>query len=148
MAGAGAGARAAVAVACKGLGLSSQGCYTWLKAPVSQRDWDDAHVIDVVREIHRDDPSLGYRFLTGELADVGVVASENRVWRLCMVAGIVASHARRRSTAGLPGARLDTRWWDSREESRLAIVIWIETKHNRRHPHRGRSIRQCNATES
>ena len=27
---------------------------------------------------------------------------------------------------------LDTKRWDSREELRLAIVIWIETKYNRR----------------
>jgi transposase InsO family protein len=27
---------------------------------------------------------------------------------------------------------LDTRRWDSREDLRLAIVIWIETKYNRR----------------
>ena len=27
---------------------------------------------------------------------------------------------------------LDTRRWDSREELRLAIVTWIETKYNRR----------------
>jgi putative transposase len=27
---------------------------------------------------------------------------------------------------------LDTRRWDTREELRLAIVVWIETKYNRR----------------
>ncbi|MDX6237858.1 MAG: putative transposase [Kribbellaceae bacterium] len=27
---------------------------------------------------------------------------------------------------------LDTRRWDTREELRLAIVTWIETKYNRR----------------
>jgi putative transposase len=71
--------------------------------PVSQRDWDDAQVIDVLLAIHEDDPTLGYRFLTDELADVGVVASENRVWRLCSVAGVFDSHARKRSKAGRPG---------------------------------------------
>ncbi|MGI3784699.1 MAG: hypothetical protein ACRYG2_28395, partial [Janthinobacterium lividum] len=33
-----------------------------------------------------------------ELADVGIVASENRVWRLCSTAGVFASHHRRRRT--------------------------------------------------
>ncbi len=51
----------------------------------------------------RNDPSLGYRFLADEVADAGVAASENRVWRLCSIAGIFASHARRKSKAGRPG---------------------------------------------
>ena len=88
---------------CRVLGLSTQGYYKWLKNPVSQRDWDDAHVIDALLGIHQDDPTLGYRFLTDELADVGITASENRVWRLCSTAGIFASHARKRAKAGKPG---------------------------------------------
>lgn len=32
---------------------------------------------------------------------------------------------------------LDTRRWESREELRLAIVVWIETKYNRRRRQRG-----------
>ncbi len=103
MAAAGAPIRAPVAVACRVLDLSTQGYYTWLKAPVSHRDWGDAHVIDQLREIHQDDPTLGYRFLADELADAGVVASENRVWRLCSIAGMFASHARRKSKGAKPG---------------------------------------------
>jgi len=93
-----------VAVACRALKLSTQGYYKWLKDPVSQRDWDDAHAINVLHEIHQDDPTLGYRFLTDELADAGITASENRVWRLCSIAGVFASHHRRRGKAGKPGA--------------------------------------------
>jgi hypothetical protein len=32
---------------------------------------------------------------------------------------------------------LDTQRWDTREELRLAIVVWIETKYNRRRRQRG-----------
>lgn len=103
MAATGARIRVPVAVACRVLKLSTQGYYKWLKDPVSQRDWDDAHAIDALREIHEDDPTLGYRFLTDELADVGIIASENRVWRLCSAAGVFASHARRKSKSGKPG---------------------------------------------
>jgi transposase InsO family protein len=103
MAAAGAPIRVPVAVACRVLKRSTQGYYKWLKDPVSQRDWDDAHAIDVLREIHQDDPTLGYRFLTDELADVGVAASENRVWRLCQAAGVFASHSRKKAKAGKPG---------------------------------------------
>lgn len=35
---------------------------------------------------------------------------------------------------------LNTRGWDSREELRLAMVIWIETKYNRRRRQRGLGI--------
>jgi len=64
---------------------------------------DDAHAIKVLNEIHEDDPTLGYRFLTDELADAGISASENRVWRLCSIAGVFASHHRRRGKAAKPG---------------------------------------------
>ena len=103
MAATGARIRVPVAVACRVLKLSTQGYYKWVKSPVSQRDWDDAHVIHALLSIHEDDPTLGYRFLTDELADVGVIASENRVWRLASTAGIFASHHRRRAKAGKPG---------------------------------------------
>ena len=103
MAATGARIRVPVAVACRVLGLSTQGYYKWLKDPISQRDWDDAHVIDAVLGIHEDDPSLGYRFLSDELADIGILTSENRVWRLCSIAGVFASHARKRAKAGKPG---------------------------------------------
>jgi transposase InsO family protein len=103
MAAAGALIRVPVMVACRVLGLTTQGYYKWLQEPVSQRDWEDAHAIDALLELHADDPTLGYRFLTDELADAGVTASENRVWRLCSMAGIFASHHRRRGKAGKPG---------------------------------------------
>jgi putative transposase len=58
--------------------------YKWLNEPVSKRDYDDAHAINALHEIHEDDPTLGYRFfLAEELADAGITASENRVHRLC-----------------------------------------------------------------
>ena len=60
-------------------------------------------LIDAALDIHSDDPTLGYRFITDELAAVGIVASENRVGRLCAVAGIAASHAKKKGKAGRPG---------------------------------------------
>ena len=95
--------RVPVAVACRVLGLSTRGYYKWLKVPVSQRNCDDAHAINVLHELHQDDPTLGYRFLTEELADAGVSASENRRWRLCSIAGVFASRHRRQGKAGKPG---------------------------------------------
>ena len=51
-----------VAVTCRVLGFSKQAFYTWRANPVSQRDWDDAHLIDLAIDIHPphlcDAPSL------------------------------------------------------------------------------------------
>lgn len=72
-----------VTVTCRVLGFSTQGFYKWKKQPVTQRDWDDAHLINMAREIHADDPAFGYRFIADELPDRGITACENRVARLC-----------------------------------------------------------------
>ncbi|ORA75537.1 transposase [Mycolicibacter kumamotonensis] len=103
MAATGARIRVPVAVACRVLGLSTQGYYKWLKEPVCQRDWDDAHVINTLHDIHADEPTLGYRFLADELIDAGVTAGENRVQRLCSMAGITACHHKKKGKAGKPG---------------------------------------------
>jgi hypothetical protein len=58
-----------VAVACRVLGFSTQAFYQWKTNPVSQRDWDDAHLINAAYDIHRDDPAFGYRFIADELCD-------------------------------------------------------------------------------
>jgi putative transposase len=34
-----------VTVTCRVLGFSTQAFYKWRKAPPTQRDWDDAHLI-------------------------------------------------------------------------------------------------------
>ena len=68
---------------CKVLGFSTQAFNQWLRAPVSNRDWDDAYVINAAFDIHQNDPEYGYRFISDELKDAGVRVSERRVWRLC-----------------------------------------------------------------
>jgi len=95
--------RVPVAVACRVLGLSTQGYYQWAKNPLCQRDWDDAHLIDAALDIHADDPGYGYRFITDELAQAGIVASENRVWRLCSAQRIFSLHSRKRGLSRKPG---------------------------------------------
>jgi HTH-like domain len=85
-----------VAVTCRVLGFSKQAFYQWKASPVSQRDWDDAHLINAAIDIHHDDPEFGYRFITDELAERGVVAGRNRVNRLCTLQRIWSVHARKR----------------------------------------------------
>jgi putative transposase len=68
-------------VTCRVLGFSTQ-AYKWLAAPGSQRDWDDAHLINAAYDIHADDPAFGYRFIADELRERGPQAGENWVARL------------------------------------------------------------------
>ena len=80
----GAPDRVRVAVACRVLGFSKQAYYAWLKEPVSQQDWDDAHLTNAAVAIHADEPAFGYRFIADEIyAESGIPAGERRVWRLC-----------------------------------------------------------------
>jgi putative transposase len=72
-----------VAVTCRVLGFSKQAFYAWRRDPVSQRDWDEAHLINAALDIHRGDPAFGYRFIADELPARGISAGENKVARLC-----------------------------------------------------------------
>lgn len=63
-----------VAVTCRVLGFTPQAFHAWRKNPVSQRDWNDAHLINAALDIHRDDPAFGYRFIADELPAHGITA--------------------------------------------------------------------------
>jgi putative transposase len=67
-----------VAVTCRVLGFSKQAFYHWRKYPISQRDWDDAHLINAAVDIHHDDPGFGYPFIADELPSHGIKAGEGR----------------------------------------------------------------------
>lgn len=95
--------RIPVAVTCRVLGFTKQAYFKWLANPVSQRDWDDAHLINAALDIHHDDPEFGYRFIADELADLGFKASRNRVNRLCSLQRIFSAHAKRRGWNRKPG---------------------------------------------
>lgn len=96
----------AVAVTCGILGFSRQAYYAWAASPITDRDWDDAHVVQALRRAHADDPEFGYRLLADELQEQGIVASENRVHRLCREHRIWSTTVRkgRSSGKGRPGA--------------------------------------------
>ena len=103
-----------VAVTCRVLGFSKQAFYRWRADPVCQRDWDDAHLINAAVDIHHDDPEFGYRFIRDELTDQGVVASRNRVNRLCTQQRLWSVHSRKRGTGRKPGPLVhdDLVLWD------------------------------------
>lgn len=95
--------RVPVAVTCRVLGFSPQAYYKWKACPVSQRDWDDAHLINAALDRHAEDPALGYRLIADELTKAGYQASDNRIGRLCSQQAIRSVHARKRGTSRKPG---------------------------------------------
>ncbi|MFB9387737.1 IS3 family transposase, partial [Pseudonocardia petroleophila] len=92
-----------VAVTCRVLGFSKQAFYQWKAKPVSDRDYDDAYLINAAIDVHHDDPEFGYRFIADELAAQGWAASRNRVSRLCTLQQLWSTHARRRGRQRRPG---------------------------------------------
>jgi hypothetical protein len=67
-----------VAVTCRVLGFSNQAFYKWKANPVTQRDWDDAHLVNAAIDIHHDDQEFGYRFISDQLLERGLTGSRNR----------------------------------------------------------------------
>ncbi|MBD2766175.1 IS3 family transposase [Kocuria sp. cx-455] len=92
-----------VAVTCRVLGFSKQSFYEWRAKPVTDRDWDDAHLIDAAIAIHAEDPAFGYRFIADELPDHGITAGENRVQRLCSAQRLFSVHSKKRGLNRKPG---------------------------------------------
>jgi transposase InsO family protein/transposase-like protein len=85
-----------VTVTCRVLGFSPQAFNQWRRNPVSQRDWDNAHLINAAIDIHGDDPAFGYRFIADELKDAGHEVSERRLWRICSEQGIWSVFSKKR----------------------------------------------------
>jgi transposase InsO family protein len=85
------------------LRFSKQAFYQWRGNPVSQRDWDDAHLTNAAWDAHQDDPAFGYRFISDELNQAGLKAGENRVWRLCSQQQLWSVFAKKRGLRGKAG---------------------------------------------
>jgi hypothetical protein len=78
---------------------------------VTERDWVDAHLVNVALDIHDDDPAFGYRFIADELPEKGIKAGENRVQRLCRDHGIWSVFSKKRGGDGKDG------WENSRQSN-------------------------------
>jgi transposase InsO family protein len=94
-----------VRLTCGVLGFSAQAYYKWRANPCSDRDWADAHLVSAIVDVHRDDPEFGYRFIADELHDLGHVASETRVHKLCRAHRIWSTTTKkgRRASGKVPG---------------------------------------------
>jgi len=95
-----------VTVTCRVLQIVRQPYYRWLAEPVSEAEWDEAHLANAIFDAHRDDPEFGYRFLADEVRAAGHDACDRTVWRICRDNGWWSAFgkpcARKRSQAGTP----------------------------------------------
>lgn len=87
-----------VAVACRVLGFSKRAFYQRLRKPFSDRDWEEAHLINAARDVWDEDRCQGYRLISDELVDDGWVVSERRVWRVCSQEGMFSAAHRRKGS--------------------------------------------------
>ena len=92
-----------VSLCCRVLGLSRASYYRWRAHPVTDREWEEAHIANALFDAHRDDPEFGYRLLADEIADRFDVC-ERTVWKICSKGGWWSSFTKRAYTgARRPG---------------------------------------------
>lgn len=92
---------------------------------MSQRDWDDAHLINAARDIHADDPAFGYRFIADELPERGITAVENRVARLCSQEHIWSSFAKKRGLNRRSGPPVHDDRVERQFSAQAANQVWL-----------------------
>jgi transposase InsO family protein len=114
-----------VAVTCRVLGFSKQAFYKWCANPVSQRDWDDAHLINAAYDIHSDDPAFGYRFIADQLHERGLAAGENRVARLCSQQRIWSVFAKKRGLTRKAGPPVHEDLVDRQFTAETPNAVWL-----------------------
>ena len=99
-----------VAVTCRVLGFSKQGYYAWLAKPCSDRDYDEAYLINTAVDIHADDPMFGYRFIADELLAAGHEVGERESGGSALSSGSGRGSRRRRAMGRRPVRRSMTTW--------------------------------------
>jgi putative transposase len=96
----------AVTVTCRVLKIARQPYYRWLTNPVTDAEWTQAHLANVLFDAHRDDPEFGYRFLVDEARQSGNAMADRTAWRICSDNGWFSvfgkKKARKRGKVGAP----------------------------------------------
>ena len=92
---------------------------------MSQRDWDDAHLINAAVDIHHDDPAFGYRFIADELRQLGIAAGENRVARLCSQQRIWSVFDKKRGLSRKAGSPVHDDLVDRVFTAPAPDVLWL-----------------------
>ena len=92
---------------------------------MSDREWSDAHVLNAALDIHRDDPTFGYRFITDELHRQGIKVSENTVQRLCRQHHIWSVFAKKRGLSRKPGLPVHDDLIKRQFTAQAANRVWL-----------------------
>ena len=94
-----------VAFMCEQLGVSRSGYYAWRGSGPSQRDLDDAYLIQAMHQAHRRARrNPGVRRLRAALAALGHRVSHKRVHRLMQLAGLRGRHPKAWKRTTIAGA--------------------------------------------
>lgn len=74
---------------CLYLGISRSAYYHWLKYPKSESERKNEQIADLIKEIHRLHPDMGYRRIRDELAvNYEMPLNDKRILRICRKIGI------------------------------------------------------------
>ena len=96
--------RVPVAVTCRVLKIARQPYYRWLAEPISDRDWQEAHlvdaIVDAIVDAHEDDPEFGYRLVADAVRDAGWVVSDRTVWKHASRNGVWSVFGKKRGKNG------------------------------------------------
>ena len=92
--------RVPVAVTCRVLKIARQPYYRWLAEPISDRDWQEAHLVDAIVDAHEDDPEFGYRLVADAVRDAGWVVSDRTVWKHASRNGVWSVFGKKRGKNG------------------------------------------------
>jgi transposase InsO family protein len=119
-----------VAICCRVMKVSTSGFYAWRACPVTDRDWDDARLTNLIYDIHvASRRSYGSPRVHADLrlGDAQLRCSRKRVERLMRAAGIVGTHRRRgrgctRRDGSAPSEDLVQRAFDPVEPDRLWVM--------------------------
>lgn len=77
---------------CRYLGISRSAYYHWLKHPKSESERKNEQIADLIKEIHRFHPDMGYRRIRDELAvNYEMPFNDKRIQRICRKIGVQSS---------------------------------------------------------
>lgn len=95
-----------VSVTMRVLKLARQPYYRWLRSPVGSAERTRQMRVQVLCQIHKEDPEFGYRYLCEAARERGVFMSERTAWKLCHDNGLFSSTHPQRSRKPRSGPAL------------------------------------------
>jgi transposase InsO family protein len=108
------------------LGVTKQSYYEWLKNPISATEKREAELLVLIREIHEEDPSLGYRLINDELRLRGWPnINEKCTHRICTKYGIFSNTVKKGKKHKAPKERHDKDLIKRQFVSENKNTVWL-----------------------